>query len=408
MAWTFGAVSLFVVLAWSVGFVRFWRDTGELLGDFFQPVPFGRAVWDALTLKNLDGNGDGCTYPDETFSQVRRRYHHLTFYGFMLCFAATSVATLYHYVFGWEAPYALFSLPVLLGVAGGAGLLIGPAGLMRLKSRRDPALADPKQTGMDASFLVLLFLISLTGLMLLGLAREAGGHVGAPLARAPGRGDGIIPLPALRQVCPRHLSPGGAGTLSPGAAPAGAGIRRGLINPGTRHQLQRSKAMDLPTHQIMMTVLMTPDMANFTGNVHGGTILKLLDQVAYSCASRYAGRYVVTLSVDQVTFRQPIHVGELVTFRAAVNHTGNSSMEIGVKVLAENIRTQVVRHANSCYFTMVALDDAAQADRGAATETVEPYRGAALRSGGGAKQMLAAPVRSSASRPPGARIPKLP
>jgi acyl-CoA hydrolase len=109
---------------------------------------------------------------------------------------------------------------------------------------------------------------------------------------------------------------------------------------------------------MMMTVLMTPDMANFTGNIHGGTILKLLDQVAYACASRYAGRYVVTLSVDQVTFRQPIHVGELVTFRAAVNHTGTSSMEIGVKVLAENIRTQVVRHANSCYFTMVALDDA--------------------------------------------------
>jgi acyl-CoA hydrolase len=116
--------------------------------------------------------------------------------------------------------------------------------------------------------------------------------------------------------------------------------------------------LDLPTHQMMMTVLMTPDMANFTGNVHGGTVLKLLDQVAYACASRYAGRYVVTLSVDQVIFRQPIHVGELVTFRAAVNHTGNSSMEIGVKVLAENIRTQVVRHANSCYFTMVALDDA--------------------------------------------------
>ena len=80
--------------------------------------------------------------------------------------------------------------------------------------------------------------------------------------------------------------------------------------------------MDLPSHQLSMTVLMTPDMANFAGNVHGGTILKLLDQVAYACASRYAGRYVVTLSVDQVMFRQPIHVGELVTFLACVNHTG--------------------------------------------------------------------------------------
>lgn len=115
--------------------------------------------------------------------------------------------------------------------------------------------------------------------------------------------------------------------------------------------------MNLPSHQLTMTVLMTPDMANFSGNVHGGTILKLLDQVAYACASRYAGRYVVTLSVDQVMFRQPIHVGELVTFLASVNHTGTSSMEIGIKVVAENIRNQVVRHANSCFFTMVAVDD---------------------------------------------------
>jgi acyl-CoA hydrolase len=115
--------------------------------------------------------------------------------------------------------------------------------------------------------------------------------------------------------------------------------------------------MDQPSHQLSMTVLMTPDMANFSGNVHGGTILKLLDQVAYACASRYAGRYVVTLSVDQVMFRQPIHVGELVTFLASVNHTGSSSMEIGIKVVAENIRTQVLRHANSCFFTMVAVGD---------------------------------------------------
>jgi len=115
--------------------------------------------------------------------------------------------------------------------------------------------------------------------------------------------------------------------------------------------------MDRPAHQLTMTVLMTPDMANFTGNVHGGSILKLLDQVAYACASRYAGRYVVTLSVDQVMFRQAIHVGELVTFMAAVNHTGTSSMEVGIKVIAEDIRSQVLRHANSCFFTMVAVDD---------------------------------------------------
>ncbi|NYT59655.1 acyl-CoA thioesterase [Alcaligenaceae bacterium] len=115
--------------------------------------------------------------------------------------------------------------------------------------------------------------------------------------------------------------------------------------------------MDLPAHQLTMTVLMTPDTANFSGKVHGGAILKLLDQVAYACASRYAGSYVVTLSVDQVMFRQPIKVGELVTFLASVNHTGNSSMEIGIKVIAEDIRDKVVRHVNSCFFTMIAMDD---------------------------------------------------
>lgn len=115
--------------------------------------------------------------------------------------------------------------------------------------------------------------------------------------------------------------------------------------------------MDLSRKDLSMTVLMTTDMANFTGNVHGGTILKLLDQVAYACASRYSGRYVVTLSVDQVLFRQPIHVGELVTFMAAVNYTGRTSMEVGIKVIAENTLTAVTRHTNSCYFTMVAMDE---------------------------------------------------
>ncbi|UTW05866.1 acyl-CoA thioesterase [Pseudomonas benzenivorans] len=109
--------------------------------------------------------------------------------------------------------------------------------------------------------------------------------------------------------------------------------------------------------QLSMTVLMTPDMANFSGNVHGGTLLKYLDEVAYACASRYAGCYVVTLSVDQVTFREPIHVGELVTFHASVNYTGRSSMEIGIKVVTENIRERSVRHTNSCFFTMVAVDE---------------------------------------------------
>lgn len=112
-----------------------------------------------------------------------------------------------------------------------------------------------------------------------------------------------------------------------------------------------------PRHQLSMTVLMTPDMANFSGHVHGGTILKLLDQVAYACASRYAGLYVVTLSVDQVMFREPVEVGELVHFLASVNYTGSTSMEIGIKVIAEDIREQTARHVNSCFFTMVAVDE---------------------------------------------------
>lgn len=112
----------------------------------------------------------------------------------------------------------------------------------------------------------------------------------------------------------------------------------------------------MPAHQLTMTVLMTPDMANFSGNVHGGAILKLLDQVAYACASRYAGGYVVTLSVDQVMFKQAIHVGELVSFLASINFTGRTSMEVGIKVITENIQNKSVRHANSCFFTMVAVD----------------------------------------------------
>jgi len=108
---------------------------------------------------------------------------------------------------------------------------------------------------------------------------------------------------------------------------------------------------------LYMTILMTPDMGNFSGNVHGGSILKLLDQVAYACAARYCKHYVVTLSLDQVTFKEPIKVGELVSFRANVNYVGTSSMEIGVKVIAENLQTKEKRHTNSCYFTMVAMGE---------------------------------------------------
>ncbi|WP_262365736.1 acyl-CoA thioesterase [Gordonia sp. OPL2] len=106
-----------------------------------------------------------------------------------------------------------------------------------------------------------------------------------------------------------------------------------------------------------MSLLMTPDMANFAGNVHGGTLLKLLDQVAYACASRYSRRYAVTLSVDRVIFREPIRVGEVLTLSASVNYTGRTSMEVGIRVDTENVLTGERRHTNSCYFTMVATDD---------------------------------------------------
>ncbi len=108
---------------------------------------------------------------------------------------------------------------------------------------------------------------------------------------------------------------------------------------------------------LTMSILMTPAVANFKGRVHGGDLLKLLDQVAYACASRYCGKYVVTLSVDSVTFKYPIPVGSLVTFLASVNYTGNSSLEVGIKVISEDIQSRTATHTNSAYFSMVCVDD---------------------------------------------------
>ncbi|MFA7091360.1 MAG: acyl-CoA thioesterase [Arcobacteraceae bacterium] len=113
---------------------------------------------------------------------------------------------------------------------------------------------------------------------------------------------------------------------------------------------QRSK-------DLTMTLLMTPDKANFSGtNVHGGEILKMLDHVAYACAARYTGNYAVTLSVDMVLFKHPIKIGSLVTFYASVNYTGRTSMEIGIKVISEDIKEKTRKHTNVCYFTMIAVD----------------------------------------------------
>jgi citrate/tricarballylate utilization protein len=161
----FAPVFLFATLALGLGVRKFWRDVSP--GTASAPAVM-EATGSALRLKYLDGgHGDGCNEADDAFTLVRRRFHHLTFYGFLLCFAATSVATVYHYVFNWQAPYGFTSLPVLLGAAGGIGLLVGPAGLLWLNLRRHPLHGDAAQQPMDCGFIALLFLTSLTGLALL-------------------------------------------------------------------------------------------------------------------------------------------------------------------------------------------------------------------------------------------------
>ena len=115
--------------------------------------------------------------------------------------------------------------------------------------------------------------------------------------------------------------------------------------------------MSVVPDTLVMSEVMTPEKANFSGNIHGGHLLRLMDQVAYACAAKYSKRYVVTLSVNNVLFKKPVHVGNLVTCFASVNHVGRSSMEIGIRVEAENLQTGEKRHTNSCYFTMVAVDE---------------------------------------------------
>lgn len=165
MVGLFGAVFAWSLLALGIGARNFWR--GQAPGRV-TTASAGEALRDVLSLAYLDGgHGDGCNDEDDRFTLRRRRFHHLTFYGFMLCFASTCVATLYHYVLGWPAPYPVLSLPVLLGTVGGVGLLVGPAGLLWLNLRRDAAGTDPRQQPMDRAFLVLLFATSITGLALL-------------------------------------------------------------------------------------------------------------------------------------------------------------------------------------------------------------------------------------------------
>jgi citrate/tricarballylate utilization protein len=165
MAGMFGVVFLFAILAFAIGVTRFWHQ--ESPGQASTPA-VAETTRNALALTYLGGgHGEGCNESDDKFTLARRRFHHFTFYGFMLCFAATSVATLYHYLLGWHAPYALTSLPVVLGTLGGIGLLIGPAGLLWLNLHRHPNQGDPEQRPMDRGFIALLLLTSATGLALL-------------------------------------------------------------------------------------------------------------------------------------------------------------------------------------------------------------------------------------------------
>ena len=167
LALLFGAVFLFSMIALGVGVRRFWRneDPGAMSG-----AAIGEAAHDVLSLHYLGGgHGEGCNNASDAFSLARRRFHHLTFYGFMLCFASTCVATLYHYLLKLEAPYALASLPVVLGAAGGIGLLAGPAGLLWLNLKRHPQHGDVAQRPMDRGFIALLLLTSASGLALLML-----------------------------------------------------------------------------------------------------------------------------------------------------------------------------------------------------------------------------------------------
>lgn len=158
----------FSVLALLMGFINFWRQSMVGFTALFSPVALYKATKNAATLKYLGGgHGEGCNTEDASFSNQRRIYHHLMAWGFVLCFAATSTATVYEYLLGIMSPFPFFSLPVILGTIGGIGLLIGPAGLLWLKLKSDPEAMLVRQYGMDYGFLALLFFISLTGLLLL-------------------------------------------------------------------------------------------------------------------------------------------------------------------------------------------------------------------------------------------------
>jgi len=169
MVGLFGTASLLILLAFSIGLARFWRNTGERLSALLNPAALWTACKDVLTLHYLDGGGGGCAYPAARQSQSRRWFHQFTMYGFGLCFASTTSAAFDYYLLAWKAPNPYLSAPVILGTLGGIALIIGTLGLLALKFIRNPATQGTAQTGMDLAFLSLLFLSSATGLALLAL-----------------------------------------------------------------------------------------------------------------------------------------------------------------------------------------------------------------------------------------------
>lgn len=169
MVLPFTALAVLVLVALGRGFANLWRGMGGRPRDLKHWPAHLQAVWDVLRLKYLDGGGHGCNYPDDRFSMIRRKFHHAVFYGFMLCLASTTVAFFYDHLLHWPAPYPFWSWPVLLGTVGGLSLLAGTGGLLYLKRRMDRRPAVPETLGMDVAFIGLLFMTSLTGLLLLGL-----------------------------------------------------------------------------------------------------------------------------------------------------------------------------------------------------------------------------------------------
>lgn len=170
LAVLFGSVFMVAFILLVLGIVKFWRQTSKIIPHGVAQPDIVTASKNVLTLKYLDGgHGKGCNEEDDRYTQIRRVFHHFTMYGFLLCFLATSVATLYHYILGLQAPYAYTSLPVILGTLGGIGLVIGPSGLLYLNIKRHPLHGDVKQKPMDRGFIFILLLISLTGLALLAL-----------------------------------------------------------------------------------------------------------------------------------------------------------------------------------------------------------------------------------------------